>query len=790
MNKRIVLEISACLLFVPRLGVAQEASVADVPSPASVLGYEIGTDRMLADWDEITDYLNRLADASDRVLLDTLGTTTLGRPFVALTISSAANLAELDRYLDIQRRLADPRRVSSELEAAELIREGRTVVLITCGIHSTEVGGYQMSMRLAYDLASRSDESTLAILDNVILLLVPSLNPDGSQLVVDWYESTLGQPWEGEGPPFLYHHYVGHDNNRDWYAFTQKETQHTIAKLHNVWHPQIVHDVHQMGSRGPRFFIPPWTDPVEPNVDPLLVAGINALGTAMAWELYGEGKTGIVVNAIFDAWTPARAYQHYHGGVRILTETASARLGTPIEVPFDSLESRRGLDPREPAWKFPEPWPGGAWHLADIVDYMESGALALLKQAALYRERWLENFYQIGLRTIGGREGWPRAFLIPSAGQNEDGLADVLRILVTGGVEVRRALTGFELGGRRYAADSYVLLMDQPYAGFAKTLLEVQRYPLLEEYPGGPLRAPYDATAHTLPLLMGVEVVASAETPIVELSEPIGALRHEKRARGLSDAGEPRIAIYEPWWPLMDAGWTRWVFDEYGVAYEQLRDVDARAGGLRARFEVIVLPDGSPQRMVTGHEEGSMPEEYTGGLGEAGVAALEEFVRAGGTLIAFNEASMLPIEHFSLPVVNALEGLERSEFYVPGSILRMELDPGHWLAEGSPTRSVAWVEGGVAFEPREEDAEGVEIVGRYGEADVLLSGWITGEEHIAGHGALAVVKRGDGQVVLFGFKPQYRGQSIATYPLIFNAVRRSLEAAAASTAPERSGARP
>jgi hypothetical protein len=790
MNKRIVLEISACLLFVPRLGVAQEASVADVPSPASVLGYEIGTDRMLADWDEITDYLNRLADASDRVLLDTLGTTTLGRPFVALTISSAANLAELDRYLDIQRRLADPRRVSSELEAAELIREGRTVVLITCGIHSTEVGGYQMSMRLAYDLASRSDESTLAILDNVILLLVPSLNPDGSQLVVDWYESTLGQPWEGEGPPFLYHHYVGHDNNRDWYAFTQKETQHTIAKLHNVWHPQIVHDVHQMGSRGPRFFIPPWTDPVEPNVDPLLVAGINALGTAMAWELYGEGKTGIVVNAIFDAWTPARAYQHYHGGVRILTETASARLGTPIEVPFDSLESRRGLDPREPAWKFPEPWPGGAWHLADIVDYMESGALALLKQAALYRERWLENFYQIGLRTIGGREGWPRAFLIPSAGQNEDGLADVLRILVTGGVEVRRALTGFELGGRRYAADSYVLLMDQPYAGFAKTLLEVQRYPLLEEYPGGPLRAPYDATAHTLPLLMGVEVVASAETPIVELSEPIGALRHEKRARGLSDAGEPRIAIYEPWWPLMDAGWTRWVFDEYGVAYEQLRDVDARAGGLRARFEVIVLPDGSPQRMVTGHEEGSMPEEYTGGLGEAGVAALEEFVRAGGTLIAFNEASMLPIEHFSLPVVNALEGLERSEFYVPGSILRMELDPGHWLAEGSPTRSVAWVEGGVAFEPREEDAEGVEIVGRYGEADVLLSGWITGEEHIAGHGALAVVKHGDGQVVLFGFKPQYRGQSIATYPLIFNAVRRSLEAAAASTAPERSGARP
>jgi hypothetical protein len=420
---------------------------------------------------------------------------------------------------------------------------------------------------------------------------------------------------------------------------------------------------------------------------------------------------------------------------------------------------------------------------------MESGALALLKQAALYRERWLANFYQIGLRAIAGREGWPGAFLIPADGQNQDGLADMLRILVTGDVEVRQARTGFSVGGRRYAAGTYVVMMDQPYSAFAKTLLEVQHYPELEEYPGGPVRAPYDVTAHTLPLLMGVEVIAIDEAPAVELSEPIEVPSHEKLAPRVTDRGrQPRIAVYEPWWPLIDAGWTRWLLDQYGIDYEQLRDADARSGDLRERFDAIILPDGSPRRMIEGYEEGTMPPRYVGGLGEAGVAALEEFVAAGGTLLAFNNASMLPIEEFDLPVVNVLGELEREEFYVPGSILRLDLEPGHWLTEGVPTRTAAWFERGLAFEPKEGAAAGeLEIVGRYGEEDLLLSGWITGEQHIAGHGALAVIEHGLGRVILFGFKPQYRGQTIATYPLIFNALAGSPHGASARNIPDRTG---
>ncbi len=778
MTTRFVWVAAAALMSVP-VSVSAQTTEGDLPSPESYLGFEVGADRKLADWNEITGYLNLLAHSSDRIKLDTLGETTLGRPFVVLTISSAANLADLDRYLEIQSKLADPRKVESEIEAQELIRAGRTVVLITCGIHSTEVGGYQMSMRLAHHLASGTDEATQTILDDVILLLVPSLNPDGSQMVVDWYESTLGEPWEGAEPPFLYHHYVGHDNNRDWYAFTQAETNHTVTGVHNVWHPQIVHDIHQMGSKGARFFVPPWTDPVEPNVDPLLVAGINAIGTTMAWEMYGQGKRGIVVNAIFDAWTPARAYQHYHGGVRILTETASARLATPITIPFDSLEARRDSDPRRSSWRFPEPWPGGEWRLADIVDYMQSGAMALLRQAALYRERWLSNFYQIGLRAVGGREDWPRAYLIPVEGQNADGLADILRILVTGDVEVHRARSGFELEGRRFEAGTYVVRMDQPYSAFAKTLLEVQNYPALEEYPGGPLKRPYDATAHTLPLLMGVEVVASEVLPQVELSEVIEAPGHKKEVPGLTGRRIPRLALYEPWRPSMDAGWTRWVLDEYGVEYTVLRDADARAGDLKDRFDVIVLPDGDADQMIDGHSDGTMPPRYVGGLGEGGVNALEQFVTRGGVLVAFNRASTLPIREFSLPVVNVLEGLERAEFYVPGSILRLNLESESPLSDGVSLRTAAWFQDGLAFEPRDgATEEAVEIVGRYGEDEVLLSGWINGSEYIAGHGALAVVRHGDGHVVLFGFKPQYRGQSIATYPLFFNAMKLSADGAA------------
>ncbi|HKS40847.1 MAG TPA: M14 metallopeptidase family protein, partial [Blastocatellia bacterium] len=374
---------------------APAAKTINVPAPIDELGFTPGDDRKLASWQQIATYFTRLDRASNRVVVEDLGKTTLGRPFLVATISSPANLARLDHFKEIQRKLADPRLInSSDSEAEKLIAEGRTIVLITCGIHSTEVGGNLVSMNIAYHLASDDSPETREILDRCIVLLVPSLNPDGVDIVKNWYDKTLGTPAEGTSPPELYHHYTGHDNNRDWYAFTQVETQMTVDKIHNVWRPQIVHDIHQQGETGSRFFIPPYTEPWEPNVPPLIQAGVNFMGSSMAWELAAEGKAGVVINGVYDAWTPARAYQHYHGGIRILSETASARIASPTNVPFERLTPQIGVNPKVRSWNFPLVWQGGDWKLANIVDYMKSGALALLRNAARYRERWLRDFYQ------------------------------------------------------------------------------------------------------------------------------------------------------------------------------------------------------------------------------------------------------------------------------------------------------------------------------------------------------------------------------------------------------------
>ncbi|MBR9989721.1 MAG: hypothetical protein KFH98_08205 [Gemmatimonadetes bacterium] len=747
---------------------AVPATAQQVPTPASHFGFDIGTDRMIADWDQLLAYYGKLANASPRVTLDTLGTTTMGRPFVMLTVTSPANHARRDELLAVQRKLADPRTIADNTELQRLLREARTIALITHAIHSTEVGSAQTAARLLYKLASSNDPETLAILDNVILLDIPSLNPDGTDWVSEFYMENVGTPYEGAAAPWLYQFYIGHDNNRDWYAFTQKETQLTVEHAHNVWRPHIVHDIHQMGGNGARIFFPPYIDPVERNVDPAIITALNQLGSFMAAQLTAEGKAGVVINAIYDAFTPARAYQHYHGGVRILSETASAQLATPVTIPAERVRGGRAYDAATASGNYPLPWKGGEWRLGDIVDYMESGAFALLTNAARNRPFWVENFYRINRRAVDGWESWPAAWVIPADQANAVGLSHVLRILTMADVEVHRAGAPFTAAGRQFAAGAYVIPMRQPYASFAQTMLEVQEYPDLREYPGGPPRRPYDVTAHTLPLLMDVEAVAvgrwSGAPPA--LSAPIDNVdwRFDLPA-GLAGATTPRIAMYKSAQEPMEAGWTRWVFDMHGLRYDTLKDARARQGDLRRDFDVIVMQSQNPRSIREGHAPGSLPDLYTGGLGDAGVAALQEFVRAGGRLVAIEEATEFAAELFDLPVSSAVEDLPPQEFYVPGSILRLDLDTRDPLAGGVGDVVHAWYWG----DSRAFDVTGaaVRVVARYGAGDPKVSGWILGPEHIAGKPALVSADVGQGSVVLFGFQPNYRGQTIATWPLLW-----------------------
>ena len=789
----LLLLLSAPTAISQRRAGSQIAQSAHIPAPAEVLGFVPGDDKKLASWNQVLSYFDKLDRASNRVKFEALGKTTMDVPFVMATISAPENLARLDEYKRIQGLLADPRKLGAparrDRKAAELITRGKTIVLITCGIHSTEVGSYLSSMLIAHQLATSNQPEILEILKNTIILLVPSLNPDGVDIVKNWYDKTLGTPYEGTSPPELYHKYVGHDNNRDWYAFTQVETKITVDKIHNVWHPQIVHDIHQQGEYGARLFLPPYMPPVEPNVPKQIIEGYTELGNHMARELRAKGFAGITTNSTYDAWTPARAFSHYHGGVRILSETASARIASPITLKFDQLRGQQGYDAKKESANFGPVWRGGEWHLRDITNYMTTAAFTLLSHASQNRERWLSRFYEIGKQAVRPRKtGELFGFVILPSGaysQNSTKLINLLQAADVG-VDWTPRQKAFTTKGITYPANSWIVRMDQPYGGFAKALLELQHYPNLRDANGHPI-SPYDVTAHTLPLLMNVEV-----KPVLAPFRYPASKSETAPNDFVAFARVPLfgVAIYRSHVPPMDEGWTRWIIgaETNGKFEATLDDKKIRAGNLIAHSKVIIVPDQPPGTILNGHRAGTMPPEYTGGLGSSGVKSLREFVEQGGTLVCLNRASSFAIEQFKLPVRNVVAGLSEKEFFVPGSILEIELDTSHPIARGMPPKSIAWVEDSPVFEVVDAGSAGilpamsaqrepagrlpqVRIIARYpSNRNPLLSGWLLGESRIRGKAALVEVTLGKGRIILFGFRPQYRAQSLATYPLLFNAI--------------------
>ena len=781
---------------------------AGIPAPADVFGFVPGDDRKLASWNQVVEYFERLDQASDRVKFETLGRTSMDKPFVMATISSPTNLAKLDEYQQIQEQLADPRKLGRpavrDRKAAELIARGKTIVLITCGIHSTEVGSYLSSTLIAHRLASSNEPEIQNILDNTIVLLVPSLNPDGVDIVKDWYDKTLGTPYEGTDPPALYHKYTGHDNNRDWYMYSQVETQLTVDKIHNVWHPQIVHDIHQQGAFGSRLFLPPYMAPVEPNVPRQIVEGYTQLGEWLASEMRAKGFQGITNNSTYDAWSPSRAYSHYHGGVRILSETASARIASPITLKFEELRSRDGYDPQKESPNFGPLWRGGEWKLRDITNTMTSVAFLLLQHSAEYRVQWLRRFYAIGRDAVRPRRpGELAGFVIePGPGCSAGPLGPILE----------RGDVDFTL----LSDAKGFIRIDQPYGAFAKTLLEVQKYPNLRDAEGHPI-APYDVTAHTLSLLMNV-VVTPVKAPFnparlkpnrIEFADATKSVQLPKASSvktvtsvptgdpnfsltetvvSLHPCGPPPTsnpALYRAAMPTYDEGWTRWLFERTPLTFGVLTEKELRAGtttfsvgrGVTGKYYAILFPDQPPRQIFEGYRAGTMPSELTGGLGEEGVKQLRAFIVQGGTVVFLNRASEFAIDQLKLPLRNVVGGLPRTDFYVPGSILRLELDTTNPLAAGMPKQTIAWAENSPVFEVVENSnsdvpATNVKIVGRYPvDKDPLLSGWLLGGDKIKGKAALVEVTMGKGRVILFGFRPQYRAQSFATYPLLFNALR-------------------
>ena len=868
--------LSVLLIIIMCVVLLQEPVHAQLMSPEEVLGFQVGSDYQVAGWQTVSDYMRHVAANSDRVLLEELGKTTEDNDFLMLLISAPENLENLAHYQQIQRQLAMPSLPTkgdngSKLDA--LAEEGKSVVLINCNLHSTEIASSQMSMELAHQFATIETPEIKEILENVIILLIPSANPDGLNIVVDWYNRTVGTPYEGSEIPWLYHKYTGHDNNRDWFMLTQIETQILTQVLYEEWFPEVVYDVHEMSYRGPRFVIPPYFEPVNPNIPPLLQRTLSLIGAQLAFDLTSEGFTGVLSSAVYDTWWHGgfRTVPYRHNMVGILTEAARVEIATPIFQPHHTLKGyRRGLDKYTLRTNFPEPWPGGWWRLRDIVEYEKAAALSILSFAAEHRITLKTNFYKMGLNAIAkGKDEPPRAFLIPTQQRDIYTTLKMLDILRRGGVEIHQANAPFIADGVEYPAETYVVSMSQPFRAHAKDLLEVQRYPERRPSPESPPERPYDIAGWTLPLQMDVRTIAVVHpfeadlTKLATLSqvegtltgapEPTGYLfenrtnteaivlnrllkarfadnssrytlhsaqravelagktfphgtilirtaepplqqREEIRAlasefgihihadasidedtsnREFSRMNAPRLGLYKPWTANMDEGWTRWVLDTHAFDYSSLTNAEMRAGDLAARYDAIILPDLGASGILNGHATGKLPPEYVGGIGTEGLANLRAFVENGGTLICLNRATELPLKYFGLAekgIVNVVKKENQPKegvFFCPGSLLRVRINTKHPIGHGLDTEMAIFFKFGPVFEA---GRGGTNVVATYPEFNPLMSGWLEGEKRIRQKAALLEVVLGDGRVVLFGFKPQHRGQSQGTFKLLFNAI--------------------
>lgn len=486
------------------------ARAATPPSPKAVLGMDVGQNRVLASYTESERYLQALAAGSDRVRVLEIGPTVEGRTMRAVVISMPANIARLDELRRQWARIADPRGLDAAARST-LIASLPSCALITAGIHANEVAGPQAALLLAYELASAPEDSPAARwLQSTVVLLVPSLNPDGQDATVAWYRKWLGTPYEGSNPPFLYHRYTGHDNNRDFVYLTQPESRNLNRLAYHDWHPQLFLDLHMMGSTGPRQFVPPFADPIAPNVHPFVWRMTSHLGTLMALRLEESGASGVISGWTFDG--------NWIGGTRntgwwknvfgVLTETASAALATPVQIDANELRGGgKGLVDYRAQVNFPNPWPGGSWGLVDAVSYQLTLMRAFVEYAAVQREALLRDVSQMAAQaTSRGEREAPRAYLVPPEG-DPGRRAHLVGLLLTAGLEGFVAEGGVTGDGISYPPGTVVFPAAQPYRQYLLEVMERQVYPEISPAPEAEILLPYDITAWTMPLCLGVRAV-------------------------------------------------------------------------------------------------------------------------------------------------------------------------------------------------------------------------------------------------------------------------------------------
>jgi hypothetical protein len=828
-------------------------------TPEAFFGHPVGADYHLTTYEKAMEWFDHLAERSGgRMEVMEMGVTGMGRPHRYAVVSSEENLARLDEYREIARRLSLGRGLSP-VEAQELAGEGKAIAWIDVGLHSTEAAPSEHALQLAYDLVIGEDPRSRRIREEVITLLVFP-NPDGMTMVAEWYMEHVGGEFEESRMPWLYNRYIGHDNNRDSYNVTQEEVRNVSRLQNQEWFPNVVYNHHQTAPFPTRIWIPPYGEPANPNKPGEVIRWENLIGAAMGMAFDAEGKPGAVSRVSFDAWYPGFMTQvvTHHNIPSILTETALYYLATPHEYSLEDIpETWR--DFQKSAF-YTTPWEGGWWRIGDAVEYCLTASKAVLDVTARYREEMLLSKYRLAQANIQRFEAeGPYGWAIPRNQDDRFALEELQDKFELLGVEVYLSEEAFEAGGRELPARTLVVPTSQPFGGFVKTLLERQAYPDLRtkthlwqgiprriDVESGPLR-PYDVAGWTLSLQMGLEAFEMdrpasnlALAPMAEFvpfrtEEGSTWLLHRsdgaswKVVTGLQDRGiqveveeggegrfvvrpghdqaldelfqdmglvpnsdviretaseeipptnplSPfRVAVYRPWQGSMDEGWLRWILEHYDFQVTELRNDRVKAGDLKMDFDAIILPSLSSGAILEGNREGTVPLQYVGGIGEEGLEALKAFAREGGTILFHEGSSELALQSFDLPLREVSGAAREAGFYSAGSILKFSWDADNPLAQGMDPDGVAFVTSRALLFEITGVGEGIvgrpRVVGSFPEeGPLLLSGYLEGEEAIAGQAPVVEVPYGEGRLVLVGFSLHNRAQMVANFKILFNTI--------------------
>jgi hypothetical protein len=856
------------LLYLPGIN----AQNSGIPSPEKFFGFKPGTDRMLFTYETLIEYFQALDQASNRVKMLEIGQSPQGRKMYVVFISSEENIKNLENLKAINKQLALNAELSDN-KRDELVREGKVFLMATLSMHSTEVGPAQASPLIAWQLVTSQDPSILKIRNDVVYMVVPTHNPDGMDMVVDNYNKNKGTRYERSSFPGVYHKYLGHDNNRDFNNLTQEDSR-AVSRLYSTeWFPQVLTDKHQMGMTGPRYFVPPYHDPISENIDADLWNWIGIFGANLMRDMTKDGLAGVSNKNGFDNYWPGSTKTClWKNVITFLTECASAYVATPAYIePTELSVGGKGLSEYKMSTNMPKPWPGGWWRLGDIVSYEISSTFSALTTASSNRAEILKFRNDMGRRQVESGKTTPPYFYILPLKQHDPGeLSSLINLLQEHGVNLFQLKNHHQFGNQVYDAGDIVIPLAQPYRAFIKEIMEKQYYPERHYSPGGLLVKPYDITSWSFPLHRGL-VSFEINNRLTEIENDLALVRNPFRLAGqipknftyvvlssgynesykvvfsaltkkmkvqrtqtawnkdgnvvpagsftlennpelikmleISDISPlfmtklpdvqmkevilPRIGLIETWFSDVDAGWTRYLLDNYHVPFTVLRPGDIKNTNLTGSYDVLLFPDAGKSLLMDGknrREDNSMviteyPPEYTKGLTTEGLNKILDFLKRGGLIISWGRSTALfegnlalkgdnnETEEFLLPFSNAAEALSKAGMYSPGSLARIELIADHPLTFGMLQEANIFFRGQGAFttSPPVFDMDR-RVIGKFPENDILQSGYMENEKLLTGKSAMVWIQKGDGQLVLMAFSPAFRASTQGAYKLLFNSI--------------------